>query len=260
MLAFPQLASGAMAQMPLERTVRFRSRHNVLRDGSTVRLGDPDFEQRSWDLTFRELTDPEWQALEDLFEASRGRLGTFTFLEPGANVLAWSEKLGQTPWVVSGSVLDGQPDPFGGSRGGRLAAAASAAQAIATPASYQYAASAWLRTAGAGAKLRLSDGAAQQVEHDVEATGQWKRYVLRYSGSSATDVMKFEMIAGPSGALDVYGPQLEAQTGASAYKVSTAQGGAFAHTRFDQDALVDEAGGPNRHDTRVRLIWTPSQL
>jgi hypothetical protein len=260
MLAFPQLASGAMAQMPIERTVRFRARRNSLRDGSVVQLADPDFEERSWDLTFRELTNEEWQALADLFEVSRGRLGTFLFLEPGANLLSWSEKLEQAPWVVSGSASDGQPDPLGGSRGSRLAPGASAVQSLAAPASYQYAASVWLRTSGAGARLKLSDDASQQVEQDVVANGQWKRYALRYSGSSTTDVMKLELIAGAGAALDVYGPQLEAQSGASAYKASTAQGAAFANTRFNQDALVDEASGPNRHDTRIRLIWTPSQL
>jgi hypothetical protein len=82
MPAFPQLASGAMAQMPLQRAIRFRSRSNVARDGSVVRLGDQDFEERTWHLAFRDLTDAEWQALEDLFAASEGRLGVFTFLEP----------------------------------------------------------------------------------------------------------------------------------------------------------------------------------
>jgi hypothetical protein len=249
-----------MAQMPVQRTIRYRSRRNEMRDGSTVLLGDPDYEERAWELAFRELTDEEWQALEDLFEASEGRLGVFTFLEPGANLLAWSEQLNLAPWVASGSALDGQADPLGGTRGGRVSAGGSAAQTIAAPADYGYAGSAWLRTTATGAKLRLSDSAAQVVEQDVEASGEWRRYVVRYAGASATDAMTLTLAAGAGGPLDVYGPQLEAQAAASAYKISTAQGGVFANTRFDQDALVDEASGVGRHDTRVRLLWTPSQL
>ena len=260
MLAFPQLASGSMAQMPMGRTIHFRSRRNELRDGSVIHIGDPDYEERSWDLVFRDLSDEEWQALEDLFEASVGRLGVFLFLEPGANLLNWSEKLAQTPWTISGSAIDGQPDAIGTSRGSRLSAGSSAEQAIVAPSSYRYAASAWLRTIEAGARIRLSDSGAQVVEATVDATGQWKRYVAHYTGTSTTDAMKFEILAGGVAPLDIYGPQLEAQAYASSYKVSTSQGGAFDKTRFDQDSLVDEASGPGRHDTRVRLLWTPSQL
>ncbi|MEZ5365162.1 MAG: hypothetical protein R2748_23250 [Bryobacterales bacterium] len=258
MLAFPQLASGAMAQMPFERTVRFRSRRNEARDGSVVEIGDPDYEERTWQLIFHELSDAEWQALADLFAAAGGRLKTFTFLEPGANLLQWSEQLAQTPWTVAGSVLDGQADSFGGARGSRLNAGSSAAQMVAAPSSYRYAASAWLRTNGGGAKLRVSDNGAQVREVDVDTSGQWKRYTVAYAATSATDQMKLELVAGGA-ALDIHGPQFEAQASASAYKVSSAQGGVFANARFDQDALVDEATGPGRHDTRVKLIWTPSQ-
>ena len=260
MLAFPQLESGAMAQMPMQRTVRYRARRNEMRDGSTVLLGDPDYEERAWELTFRDLSDAEWQALADLFEACEGRLRAFTFLEPGANLLAWSEQLNLAPWSVSGSTLDGQAGPSGGTRGSRVSAGGSAAQAIAGPAHYRYAASVWLRTTATGAKLRLSDSAAQVVGQDVEASGEWRRYAVRYSATSATDAMMLTLAAGAGGPLDVYGPQLEAQAAASAYKVSAARGGVFASTRFDQDALVDEASGVGRHDTRIRLLWTPSQL
>lgn len=258
MLAFPQLESGAMAQMPFERAVRFRSRRNVARDGSTVEIGDPDYEERSWQLAFRELSDAEWLALESLFATVEGRLQTFTFLEPGANLLGWSEKLTQTPWSVAGTALDGQADSLGGARGSRLSAGSNAGQALAAPSSYRYAASAWLRTTGGGAKLRVSDNGAQVLEVDVDSTGQWKRYAVHYAASSATDQMKLELVAGAAD-LEIHGPQLEAQAYASPYKVSSAQGGVFANVRFDQDALTDEASGPGRHDTRVRLIWTPSQ-
>jgi hypothetical protein len=260
MLAFPQLASGAMAQLPIERTIRFRSRRNETRDGSVTQIGDPDYEERSWDLAFRDLTDAEWEDLDTLFTMSEGKLGVFTFLEPGSNLLAWSEKLTQSPWNVSGGAADGQSDPFGGSRGSRLNAGSSAVQTIAAPASYRYAASAWLRTTGTGAKIRVSDSATQAAERNVDASGDWKRYVVLYGLSSATDAMSLSLIAGSGAPLDVYGPQLEAQLAASAYKISSAQGGVFANTRFDQDALIDEAQAPGRHDTRVRLIWTPSQL
>ena len=259
MIAFPQLLSGAMAQLPLERESRFRVRRNETRDGGTIQIGDPDFEERRWDLRFRELTDPEWTALEGLFAASKGRFGAFTFLEPGANLLAWSEELTLGAWQSSGSVTGNQPDPFGGSAATTLAAGASVSQTIAAPSDYRYTGSAWLRSSGAGSAIRIGDGAANTFEQAVPATGQWTRLTVAYQAASSTDAMQLELVSGAASSLEVFGAQMEPQPAASAYKKSASQGGVFPNTRFDQDILVDEATGPGRHSTRIRLLWTPLQ-
>ncbi len=259
MLAFPQLTSGAIAQLPLEREVRFRTRRNEIRDGTEIQLGDPDFEERRWDLRFRELTDAEWTALETLFATSKGRLDVFTFLEPGANLLAWSEDFTQSPWSVTGTQTPGQADPFGGTAATSISAAGEVSQTIAAPADYRYVASAWVKSASSGAVVRVGDGGANTFEQAVPATGQWGRLVVAYQATSSTDAIEVELAAGPGAPLEVYGAQLEPQVAASGYKKSNNQGGVFPNTRFDQDTLVDEATGPGRHSTRIRLIWTPSQ-
>lgn len=259
MLAFPQLSTGAMAQTPASRQTRYRNRRSLQEDGSVVELGDPDFEEREWNLVLRDLTDVELQGLEDLFAASRGKAGTFTFIDPSANMLPWSESLSVAPWAVAGTLLENQPDPTGGNAASHILAGGSVSQTLSAPSSYNYVATAWLRCAAAGASLQLSDGAATQLRVDLTPAAAWRRHALRYEATSSTDQIVFQIVNGSSSPLEVYGPQLEAQTAASAYKKSSGRGGLFPGARFDQDTLTDTAVGPGRHDTRVRIVWTPSQ-
>jgi hypothetical protein len=258
MLVFPQLATGAIAQLPSSRETRFRVRRNQSKDGKAFELADPDFEQRSWDLSFRDLSDGEWQAIEDLFLLTKGRAGVFTFLDPGANLLQWSEKLAQAPWAPFGVVIDDQADPFGGARASRLPASNTVSQSLAAPAGFRYAASAWLRSTAPGAVIRVTDGGGNIREQEAAADGQWRRYVVRYDAASSSETVTVAFAAGGA-PLDIYGAQLEAQATASAYKRTTSRGGVYPNTRFDQDMLVDRATAPGRRESRIRLVWTPLQ-
>ena len=90
MLYFPQLATGATAQFPLERRVMRRTIVNRMLDGSVVKLDDPKAAGISWALKYQVLTDSERAAIESLFCATQGRLQGFTFLDPAGNLLRWS--------------------------------------------------------------------------------------------------------------------------------------------------------------------------
>ena len=90
MLVFPQLSSGAVAQLPLRRETGRRTLVNRALDVNEIRVLDVDFFDRQWELPLELLTDAEWQAIQDLFTAAEGRLKTFLFLEPGENLLKWS--------------------------------------------------------------------------------------------------------------------------------------------------------------------------
>ena len=68
-----------------------------------------------WRLRYEELTDGEMDTLRSFFEGVEGRLGTFTFLDPAGNLLAWSEQLDAEVWEKDPLVtVTGRP---GGSRG-----------------------------------------------------------------------------------------------------------------------------------------------
>ena len=260
MNAFPQLATGATAQFPIRRERRFRTLGEPLADGSEIRVSDVDFEERTWELSLADLTDAEWQNVADLFTAVEGRLQTFVFLEPGANLLAWSEDFDEAAWQSSGvTLVGGGTDPLGGTGAVQVSGAGEFWQAVVGPAAFRYVASAWVRSSVAGVELKITDGAASQVAVAVDSNGQWRRYEVTSSFSSASQEVRW-LLNKPSGAaVDVFGPQLEAQISASAYKSTKQQAGAYSNARFDQDALADQQTAKGLHAGLVRIIWTPSQ-
>ena len=215
MTVFPQLSSGAVAQFPFRKELRFRTLVNQAADGSEIRFADVDYQARAWELAVHQLSDQEWQSIEDLHSQVEGRLQTFLFLEPGANLLAWSEQFSNVVWQTSGgvSVLDAQPDPVGGSGAAQLTnpgPAGTLSQVISAPASFRYAGSVWARTADSGAKLQIGDTASQVVEVDFDTSNQWKRYSVGYNLSSASESVSFEVVVPVGATVDIYGPQLEA--------------------------------------------------
>lgn len=261
MNVFPQLATGAVGQFPFRASIEYRTILAVQADGSETRLADPDAEQRSWDLSLDGLSAAEWNDVEALFTTVNGRYGTFLFLEPGANLLSWSDQLQNGVWQAHGgaAVVGGTSDPLGGSLGFTVSGGAGAAlrQALAVPTSFRYCGSVWARTSGGGAALRVSDGAGVGFETSIIPGGGWKRYSVQFPGGGTGPAIEFELQAGAA-QLEVYGPQLEAQSAPSTYKGTQAQGGVYPNARFDNDVLTDRATGLGLHSGALRIVWTPS--
>jgi hypothetical protein len=260
MLVFPQLSSGAVAQVPLRRATGYRTLVNRMPGGQEIRLADLDYFERQWELPFEVLSDVEWQAIEDLFAATEGRLRSFLFLEPGENLLAWSEEFTESVWVASGvTVSEGIDDPEGGTAASRLSGAGSLAQTLSIPSIYRYAGSIWARTSVAGATLRLTDGGGQVKTAEFDAGGAWRRYDVSTAWTVETEAVVFSVTAPGGGVVDIFGAQLEAQPLASYYKKTLGRGGVHPGARFASDTLVDRATGPGDHSTTIRIAWTPSQ-
>ncbi|MEX2302316.1 MAG: hypothetical protein WD733_15350 [Bryobacterales bacterium] len=264
MIVFPQLSSGAMAQFPFRRRTGFRTLVNQSADGSEIRASDVEFAERGWMLSANELSDAEWQAIEDLFVQSEGRLQSFLFLEPAANLLSWTEQLGDSVWSKGAgiAVLGGQSDPLDGLGATQITSAGTAgsiSQALDAPASFRYAGSVWARSAQAGVLLQVDDGGSQQVQATIDSSNQWKRYSVGYNLASTSESVVFRVLLPASATVEVFGPQLEAQASPSAYKKTLEQAGVYPNARFDQDVLGDGLIGVGRHSGDIRISWTPSQ-
>ena len=264
MMVFPQLSSGAVSQFPFRRRTGFRTLVNQATDGSEIRASDVEFSQRVWLLSAHELSDTEWQNIEDLFVLAEGRLQSFLFLEPGANLLSWSEQLGDSDWGKDAglAVDDGQADPLGGMGAVRITsggAAGAVSQTLSAPASFRYAGSVWARTAQSGVLLQVDDGVSQQVQASVDNSNQWKRYSVGYNLTSASESVAFRIVLPASATVDVFGSQLEAQASPSSYKRTLGQAGVYPNARFDHDLLGDGLIGVGRHSGEIRISWTPSQ-
>lgn len=264
MRVFPELASGAAAQFPWRRMIRYRSVRNRLPGGDEIDFGDVPYERRSWELPLGDLEDVEWQVVRDFFAETGGRRLPFTFVEPGSNLLAWSDSLGEDVWVksvalqVSGGVLD----PKGGIAATSLSDGSSwtVSQTVLAPASRAFVASAWLKSSSTEVVLKMSDGAGQSKQVAVAADDIWRMYELPWRLTSSADQVVVD-VAGPGGAsVTVYGLQVEPQIGRSSYKRTTEQSGIFTNAYFDQDSLIESLTAPNQNSGTLRIQWTPSPI
>src|SRR5438128_7549144 len=95
---FPQLRSGSCAQYPIIKRLSTRTIVNDILDGSAVRFADAGSGAVQWDLHLSALAAEEWTAIQALFLACEGRLGSFVFLDPTGNLLLWSEDLSSSLW------------------------------------------------------------------------------------------------------------------------------------------------------------------
>ena len=259
MVVFPQLSSGAGMQFPSVRRRTVRAAMNELRDGSAISYADPAYAAISWELAFRDLTDDEAAGVSSLFEAVEGRRGTFTFVDPTANLLAFSEDLSQSCWSKSPLVRTdvGVNDPLGGTRAIRLTNTAMIAQVVsqqlAAPASFVYAFSVYARAQylTTVALSRAAGGNTHKRTFDLGSG--WTRCVLAGAFNSSAESVVFGFEVPEAGAIEVFGFQVEAQPCASAYKKTGARNGVYSSARFGEDTLRVVTDGPDQHRFQIRI-------
>ncbi len=253
MAFFPQVATGALAHYPAVKVRRTRSAQNVSVEGRRVAVADAGAASATWELRYTGLSTAERQAIEGLFAASEGRLGTFGFLDPLGNLLAYSEDFGAAAWSRDPllQATGGFGDPQGGTSAFRLVNSGQAAQevrqAAGGPATFVYCFSVWVRAASPGmVTLRMSSASASQQKAVAVGTAWRRRFLSGRLGVDETPVtFGVELAAGMSA--DVFGAQVDAQPAASAYRKTLARSGVYAAARFEQDELAIVAEGPGEH-------------
>ncbi len=259
MLVFPQLSSGGCAQYPFKRTRERRISSNTLADGSRLLYADTGTGRVKWAIPFVALSSQEAASIQNLFDAAEGRLRTFTFLDPGANLLSWSADLTQAAWRRDPGLqlTAGVTDPMGGNKAFRLVNNGQVPQKISQtlqiPGWFIYTLSVYARS-GSGSSIRLERSAGTAAATaSFELGADWIR--LDDSGAlasnSETVTAGVELPAGA--AVELFGIQLEAQPAPSTYLASEARNGVY-QGRFDQDALPMTAQAPDRNDLHIRII------
>jgi hypothetical protein len=228
---------------------------NNLADGSCIKVADAYGGSTGWRLEYAGLTDVETASLRQFFESCEGSLNGFTFVDPAGNLLAWSEDLTNSVWHPGPllTVTGGIADPLGGKQGFNLANGGAAAQGISqtlnVPGGYVYSFSVYAQ-ANAPASLMLSIG---NQSKNVGIGPNWARVSFTTSGDPAATSIPFTIQCG-TGALAVFGPQVEAQPAASPYKRSST-GGVYQNARFQDDALPCTSTAPNRNNVTVNIFY-----
>jgi hypothetical protein len=260
MVVFPQLSSGSGAQYPTIRRRRVRTAANHLRDGSVVAWADDALANTAWDLALKDLTDEESESLTALFESVEGRLGTFTFVDPTANVLAHSGDLAAACWQRGPlmQLVEGLSDPLGGQRAARLTNASAVTQSVSqlveAPAWFRYSFSVYARSAAAvNIALTRSTGSASHSRQYMIGPG-WRRCVLSGALNATGAGVRFAVEVPASTAVELFGVQAEAQPCASAYKRTFERDGVYRAARFDEDVLRLISDGPDQHRYHLRIV------
>jgi len=253
---YPQLMSGALSQFPIVKRRRVRTVVNPAADGSSIKYGDPGAGTVEWQLHYSGLSDDECSALEQFFAAMEGTLNGFTFVDPSDNLLAWSEDLTNAVWssdpflTLSGAVGDPQGSANAWHVGNSGAGAQSIAQTLNVPIEYTYCFSAYARGAQPMAITMLFG--SQRAERILDTN--WSRICLTSHGDAAATSITFGIEIPAGGAIDLFGPQVEAQNGASAYKTAST-GGVYENARFRDDAFPFTTTDVNRHSTTVTIHY-----
>lgn len=254
-MQFPQIGNGAVAQYPARRVRKWRAIANEMDGGDLIQLADSAAGEIDWRLSFQELTVTESAALTALFTATQGGFGSFLFVDPFANLLAWSEDLTRPDWQTGLlQISGGTADPLGTQRASTVrntaAGAVSLQQTIGVPGDYVCSFSVWMRAALATPVTLARD--ARSASCVVGPA--WKRFSVSGAGNAgaAQSTLAVTVPAGQS--IDVWGLQAEAQPAPSTYKQSGTALGIYAETRFADDELTMVSTGVGLSSCDVRLV------
>lgn len=257
MLCFPQLLTGAVSSFPVVRSQRRRVVSLTLPGGDRWRVVDERAGLRELEVHFSYLSEGERRALEEFFEACEGRLRTFVFLEPGKNLLRQSVDLLADAWrrearlAVTGGLLD----PFGGTGAFRVVNLGQVVsglwQELPVPGTYVYCFAVYVRSGRGQMRAWTERAETGQV---ITGGPAWQRVSLPVSLGDASDPVRFGLFLQPGEALEVFGPQVEAQIQCSEYQPTFDESGLHLEARFDDDRLVLVADGPGLYSGSVRIV------
>jgi hypothetical protein len=256
MLVYPQLTTGALSQFPVIRKRNLRTVVNSAADGSRVIYADVTAGTIEWRLTYTGLSDIELDALQTFHAATEGSLNGFTFLDPAANLLSWSENLTNGCWVRAPllNLIGGVTDPCGGTGAWHVsntgAGPQSVTQTLNAPAGYLYCFSIYIRSAEIGTVTLLSG--SSRASHLVGPA--WTRLTLARSGDAGASSITFGIELPASSQIDLFGPQVEAQAAASRYMPSTT-GGVYENARLLDDTFRFTSTDVNRHTTTLTVFY-----
>lgn len=266
MLVFPQLVTGATAQYPIRRRRSERAILNLSQDGSVIALWDESASQIKWDLYFAGLTDAEVSNITSFYQLCEGSLQSFLFLDPAANLFAYSEDFTQPAWQRNSLLLlsAGIEDPYGTTRASQLTnsslGALSITQTLDIPGSTTCALSVYA-SSSASVQVTLTRSDSSNVESILlPTTPAWTRFSLNTAFTSSISTSCDFSLEVPAGAtIDIFGFQVEPQPAPGTYVMTSTYTGVYPNTRFDANQIIVTATGPSESSLTVSLLSPSAQ-
>jgi hypothetical protein len=259
MNAYPQLVTGVTSQFPIVKQRKPRTVVNAAADGTSIKLADPAGATVGWRLQYTNLSDTELAALQQFFTTMEGSLNGFTFLDPTANLLAWSEDLMNAVWQAAPflTLSGGEADPLGNSNAWQLANPGEGAQTLTqtlnAPTGYTYCFSVYAFSSQPTAiQLQLGSNSAQAT-----LNSRWSRIQITGRGDDTANSIELGIELPAGATVTVFGPQAEAQPSPSAYKLGTT-GGIYSTARFRDDTFTVTSTDVNHHSALVNIFYANS--
>jgi hypothetical protein len=208
-----------------------------------------------WRLSYQDLTDAEAGTLSSLFAASQGSFGPFTFIDPLANLLGWSEDVSQPVWQLGLlRYVTGITDPLGTLRASSISNTSPGAQTLqqtlSIEGSYVVCFSVYLRSDTPGSVTLNRDA----VSLAVNVGPAWQRAFLSGIGANGATQSGFSIAIAAGQTIDIWGLQVEAQPFPSAYKQTTAPLGIYEETYFENDELRIASTSPGLSSCEIGLL------
>jgi hypothetical protein len=244
-----------MAQFPFTRSRKWRAIANQLESTEQIILPDAAAGEIEWRLSYQDLTDAEAASLSSLFTSTQGSFGAFTFIDPMANLLGWSEDLSQPVWQAGLlQHASGVSDPLGTLRASSITNTSpgtqTLTQTLALPGSYVACFSVYLRSDAAGSVTIQRDGT-----HVTAALGPaWQRVFVNGAGASGAVQSSFSVSVAAAQTIDIWGLQVEVQPYPSTYRQTTAPLGIYEETYFENDELGITSVSPHLSSCDIRLL------
>ena len=268
---FPQLNSNfIITQAPYTSAIEYGTvvtdmesgmRWSFSRRGNTNLTGFPIGPLGKFAINYSNITDAEVASLLTFMRTTKGRYHAFRLLDPGGNLIQFSEDFTPSYWDKTNgvSIAGSTTDPFGGSLATRLQATTgnSLLMAIAGPSDggisgYVVNVSLWMKAESGGQTMSIGfvdSGFAQINNVIVPVYTSWKRYSFT---TTLWNGNYFRVLFGGFGTwnstiVDFFGVQVSPMKGEGTYIKTPGNYGYHQFVRFDTDALIKQALGPNQN-------------
>lgn len=281
MAIFPQINSNLiLTQLPYSAGIEFDTVVSEMETGmrwSFARRagglsGYPGAALGRFGINFSNITDGEVDVLEAFFNSMRGRWGQFSLLDPGGNLVQYSEDYSETYWNRSnGPVTIGSTavtDPFGGTLATALVGGGTNAQILGLigPSGgglngYRMCASTWVKTPDSGVQLLIG---FMNSTFTVFRSTTWdlpqNSWIRIYHSETLWDNNAFRLVIGgmntwSSGrTINLFGTQVTAMKGEGAYVRSPDRWGYHEKCRFDTDVFSRQVSGPNQNAVKLPIV------
>jgi hypothetical protein len=226
-----------------------------MESGEMIMLPDAPASRVAWNLKYSDVTAAEAAKFNALFGAAQGEYGSFLFVDPMANLLAWSEDFTRPNWQPGLlRITAGANDPLGTTRACVVVnpgqAEQSLTQTLNVPGDYVACLSVWARSDSNTAFALTRDG----LRSDFALSSAWTRYTLSGTGAAGAPNSVFSVVVAAGQNIQIFGPQVEAQPAASSYKQTNTAAGIYPETYFASDELPMTCTGPGLFAFEIDLI------